>query len=64
VVTRLIDAWIENPNVIAVVFAHLPGQASGEALVSLLYGKENFSGKLLYIVAKNNTEYSDMLNPS
>lgn len=55
--TRLVDQFAENPNVTAIVFAHLPGQDSGRALVSLLYGDENFSGKLPYTVAKNESDY-------
>lgn len=35
---RLVDEWIEHPNVTAVIFAHLPGQDSGEALTKVLYG--------------------------
>lgn len=55
---RLVDQFIDHPNVTAVVFAHLPGQDSGRALVSLLYGDNNFSGKLPYTVAKNESDYN------
>ncbi|KAJ5606519.1 hypothetical protein N7510_009300 [Penicillium lagena] len=55
--TRLVDQFADNENVTAIVFAHLPGQDSGRALVSLLYGDENFSGKLPYTVAKNESDY-------
>ncbi|KAJ5808438.1 hypothetical protein N7474_009707 [Penicillium riverlandense] len=54
---RLVDRFVENPNVTAIVFAHLPGQDSGRALVSLLYGEDNFSGKLPYTVAKHESDY-------
>lgn len=47
----------------AIIFAHLPGQDSGRALVSLLYGDDNFSGKLPYTVAKEETDYGHLLNP-
>ncbi|TGO87046.1 hypothetical protein BPOR_0255g00110 [Botrytis porri] len=40
---RLVDQWIEHPNVTAVIFGHLPGQDNGRALVKLLYGVESFS---------------------
>ncbi|RSL57790.1 hypothetical protein CEP54_008128 [Fusarium duplospermum] len=46
--TRLVDGFLDHPNVTAVIFAHLPGQESGNALVSLLYGDENPSGRLPY----------------
>ncbi|CEJ80376.1 Putative Glycoside hydrolase family 3 [[Torrubiella] hemipterigena] len=55
---RLVDQWIENPNITAVVIAHLPGQDSGTALVKLLYGEAAFSGKLPYTIAKNESDYS------
>ncbi|KAK9321511.1 putative glycoside hydrolase family 3 protein [Lipomyces orientalis] len=54
---RLVDQFVNHPNVTAIIFAHLPGQDSGRALVSLLYGDNNFSGKLPYTVAKNDTDY-------
>lgn len=55
--TRMVEAFAENPNVTAIVFAHLPGQDSGRAIASLLYGDSNFSGKLPYTVAKNESDY-------
>jgi len=55
---RLIDQWIEHPNVTAAIIAHLPGQDSGEALVKLLYGEAGFSGKLPYTLARNESDYS------
>ncbi|KAL2839438.1 glycosyl hydrolase family 3 N terminal domain-containing protein [Aspergillus pseudodeflectus] len=60
---RMVDPWIDHPNVTAVVFAHLPGQDTGKALVSLLYGQVNFSGKLPYTLAKNESDYGDLLLP-
>lgn len=62
--TRVVDAWIDHPNVTALLFAHLPGQASGEALVSLLYGTSNPSGKLPYTVAKQASDYGALLDPT
>ncbi|KAI1384789.1 glycoside hydrolase family 3 protein [Hypoxylon trugodes] len=55
---RLVDQWIDHPNVTATVIAHLPGQDSGEALVKLLYGEAVFSGKLPYTLAKNESDYA------
>ncbi|KAM7199207.1 putative glycoside hydrolase [Naviculisporaceae sp. PSN 640] len=60
---RLVDTFIDHPNVTAVIFAHLPGEMSGKALVELLYGKVNFSGKLPYTVAKNESDYGHLLGP-
>lgn len=42
------------------IFAHLPGQDSGRALVQLLYGMQSFSGKLPYTVAKNESDYNTL----
>ncbi|CAK7199668.1 hypothetical protein SEUCBS139899_002351 [Sporothrix eucalyptigena] len=61
---RLVDPWIDHPNVTAVMYAHLPGQYSGQALVSLLYGAANPSGKLPYTVAKNASDYGTVLDPA
>ncbi|KAF8854339.1 putative beta-glucosidase M [Acephala macrosclerotiorum] len=61
---RLVDQWIDHPNITAVIFAHLPGQDSGRALVQLLYGVQSFSGKLPYTVAKNESDYTNAGQPS
>ena len=55
--------WFDHPNVKSVIYAHLPGQYSGKALVDLLYGRENFSGKLPYTVAKTEKDYGHLLRP-
>lgn len=60
---RIVDRWIEHVNVTAVVIAHLPGQDSGEALVRLLYGEEDFSGRLPYTIARKESDYGDVLLP-
>lgn len=62
--TRLVDQFVNHPNVTAILFAHLPGQETGPALVSLLYGEANPSGKLPYTVAKNESDYGSLLKPS
>lgn len=61
---RLVDQFIDHANVTAVIFAHLPGQDSGRALVSLLHGDSNPSGKLPYTVAHNESDYDTLLNAS
>lgn len=62
--TRLVDQFVDHENVTAIIFAHLPGQESGRALVSLLYGESNAWGKLPYTVARNESDYGEVLNPS
>lgn len=59
---RVVDSWIEHPNVTAVVFAGVPGQESGNALVDVLYGDVNPSGRLPYTVARNESDYGGLLN--
>lgn len=53
----IIEPWIDNPNVVAVVWAGLPGQESGNGLVDVLYGVVTPSGKLPYTIAKQETDY-------
>lgn len=60
---RLVDNFYNHPNVTAIIFAHLPGKDSGSALVSLLWGKSNPSGKLAYTIAKQESDYGPLLNP-
>ncbi|KAI3390563.1 hypothetical protein diail_9198 [Diaporthe ilicicola] len=60
---RLVDQWIEHPNVTASIIAHLPGQDIGESLVSLLYGEVSPSGKLPYTLARNESDYGDLYEP-
>lgn len=61
---RLVDTFIDHPNVTALIFAHVPGQDSGKALVSLLYGDENFSGKMPYSLPKNESDYAGLDAPA
>ncbi|KAH8845517.1 hypothetical protein MCOR27_009548 [Pyricularia oryzae] len=60
---RLVDAWYDHPNITAVVLAHLPGQDSGRSLVEVMYGKQSFSGRLPYTVAKREADYGSLLDP-
>ncbi|KAI0851140.1 glycoside hydrolase family 3 protein [Daldinia vernicosa] len=59
---RLVDQFIDHPNVTALIFAHLPGQDSGRALTSILYGDINPSGKLPYSVPRNESDYGPVQN--
>ncbi|EJF66578.1 beta-glucosidase [Dichomitus squalens LYAD-421 SS1] len=54
----IVDAWIENPNVTAVIWAGLPGQEAGNALTDVLYGDVNPSGKIPFTIAKQEPDYS------
>lgn len=59
---RTVDAWIEHPNVTAVLYGLLPGQESGNSLVDVLWGDVAPSGKLPFTVAKQEEDYGDLLN--
>lgn len=59
---RIVDEWIDHPNVTAVIYAGLPGQESGRSIVSVLYGDINPSGRLPYTVAKSESDYGTLLN--
>ncbi|WPH00256.1 Hypothetical protein R9X50_00308000 [Acrodontium crateriforme] len=61
---RLVDNWIDHPNITSVIYAHLPGQDSGQALIDVMYGVQSPSGRLPYTVAKNATDYGSLLNPA
>lgn len=53
----IMEKWIDNPNITAVLMAHLPGQESGNSIVDILYGATNPSGKLPYTIAKAEKDY-------
>ncbi|KAJ5122516.1 beta-glucosidase D [Penicillium atrosanguineum] len=55
---RLVDQWIENENVTAVLYGSLLGQESGNSIVDVLYGDVNPSGRLIYTIAKNESDYN------
>jgi beta-glucosidase len=54
---RVLDAWIENDNITAVIYSGLLGQESGNAIADVLYGDVNPSGKLIHTIAKNASDY-------
>ncbi|PVH77153.1 glycoside hydrolase family 3 protein [Cadophora sp. DSE1049] len=53
----ILEPILSSPNVIAVVWAGIPGQESGNALVDILYGSTSPSGKLPYTIAKQASDY-------
>jgi beta-glucosidase len=60
---RLVDGFFDHENVTAILYAHTPGQASGDALVELLYGRQSPSGRLPYTVAHHEADYGSLLYP-
>ncbi|CAM1506175.1 Fc.00g058160.m01.CDS01 [Cosmosporella sp. VM-42] len=55
----VMEKWIEHPGIKAVLVANLPGQESGNAVVSILFGDENPSGKLPYTIGKSLEAYGE-----
>lgn len=53
----IMEPWIDNPNVTAVLMAGLPGQESGNSLVDVLYGTVNPSGKTPWTIGKARGDY-------
>ena len=53
----VVERWIDLPNIKAVVLANLPGEESGNALVDVLFGDVDASGRLPYTVGKSLEDY-------
>lgn len=61
----LVEAWIDNPNVTAVLHAGIPGQESGNGLVDVLFGAVSPSARLPYTIARQRADYgTDVLYTS
>ena len=52
-----LEAWIDHPNVVGVVWSGLPGSEYGPAIVDVLFGDYNPGGKLIFTLAKNDSDY-------
>ncbi|KIJ61468.1 glycoside hydrolase family 3 protein [Hydnomerulius pinastri MD-312] len=57
----ILEPWIENPNITAVVWAGIQGQEAGNSIADILYGDYNPSGRLPYTIAKNPADYPAQL---
>ncbi|KAK9576569.1 hypothetical protein V6Z92_009833 [Aspergillus fumigatus] len=53
----ILETILAQPSVKAIVWAGLPGQESGNALVDVIYGDTTPSGKLPYTIAKQAADY-------
>lgn len=54
---RLLDAWITHENVTGVLYGGALGQESGNAIDDVLFGTVNPSGRLVYTIARNESDY-------
>ncbi|KAG9128108.1 hypothetical protein FRC07_004724 [Ceratobasidium sp. 392] len=54
----IVEPWIDHANVTAVLWAGLQGQEAGNAVVDVLWGAVNPSGRLPYTIAKSASDYS------
>ncbi|TCD67531.1 hypothetical protein EIP91_012285 [Steccherinum ochraceum] len=57
----LVEAWIDHPNVTALIWSGLPGQEAGNGVADVLFGDFNPSGKLPFTFAKSQSDYSAQL---
>ena len=53
--------WRNNPNVTAILAAHMPGQESGNSIADILWGDVDPSGRLPYTIANEETDYAKNL---
>ena len=53
----ILESFIDDSNVGAVLLANLPGQESGNALADVLFGRANPSGHLPYTIGKALSDY-------
>lgn len=59
-----LEAFIEHPNVTAVVLTPPGGQYAGEAIAQVLFGEYNPSGRLPFTIAKDDSDYVPLLTVS
>jgi beta-glucosidase len=58
----LLTDWYDNDNITAIIWAGLPGQESGNAIVDVLYGHYNPGGKLPFTLGPSRESYgTDLL---
>ncbi|KAJ5822619.1 Glycoside hydrolase superfamily [Penicillium robsamsonii] len=53
----VMESWIDLPGVHGVLYANLPGQESGNALVDVLFGDVDASGRLPYTIGRRLEDY-------
>lgn len=56
------EAWIEHPNIVAVLFAAPLGQFGGQALADVLFGDVTPSGKLPFSIGRKQQHYVSVVD--
>lgn len=56
------EKWIENENVVAVLFVAPLGQVVGQAIADVLFGDSNPSAKLPFTIAKKKQHYVSVVD--
>jgi beta-glucosidase-like glycosyl hydrolase len=59
-----LEAWIDLPNIAAVLWTGVSGSEYGPALVDVLFGDYNPGGKLVFTLAKNDTDFGTDISPT
>ncbi|CAF1215218.1 unnamed protein product [Adineta steineri] len=52
-----LEAWIDHPNVVGVVWSGMPGSEYGPAIVDVLFGDYNPGGKMVFTLAKKDSDF-------
>ncbi|CAF0779019.1 unnamed protein product [Rotaria sordida] len=58
-----LERWIDHPNVVGVLWTGMPGSEYGPALVDVLFGDYNPGGKLVFSLAKNDSDFGTDISP-
>jgi beta-glucosidase len=59
-----LEAWIDHPNVKGVLWSGMPGAEYGPAVVHILFGDYNPGGKLVFTLAKNDSDFGTDISPT
>ncbi|KAF4632883.1 hypothetical protein G7Y89_g5229 [Cudoniella acicularis] len=60
----ILETILALPSVVAVVWAGIPGQETGNGLADILYGSTSPNGKLPYTIAKQVSDYGIDIKPA
>ncbi|CAF1144404.1 unnamed protein product [Adineta ricciae] len=59
-----LERWIDHPNVVGTIWTGMPGSVYGSALVDILFGDYNPGEKLVFSLAKNDSDFGTDVSPS